>query len=155
MPLTVNPLSNQATWFRISSQASQYTPPSSVPQLQQQQIIPAAPSAPELQCDNQNPLIYPLANKASLGTGTNPPTTQNAVTIQLAETNPWHLKPVYRRQGQTAEDWCLRFYNTHVDAAYSEKDLSKIIDDVRGVDKEIQWLVNTSDIVYYFANVQL
>ena len=60
-----------------------------------------------------------------------------------ADSNPWHLKPVYRCQGQTAQDYCLRYYNTHKHSAYSLQDLSKILDDIRGIDKEIEWLVNT------------
>ena len=72
-----------------------------------------------------------------------PPQQQLETNQQSAETNPWRLKPVYRCAGQSAVDWCVRFHDTHQGTAYSDKDLSKIIDDVRGVDKDVQHLINT------------
>ena len=50
---------------------------------------------------------------------------------------------MHRHPDKTAEDWCVSFYKAHANAAYMDQDLSKIIDDVRGADKDIQWLLNT------------
>ena len=108
------------------------------PQQQQQQIMPRSSGTHE-----NHKRISNQPAKLKDNAATNPSPTQARAVTQSAEANPWCLEPMYRHLGQTAKDWCLRFYDTHVNAAYSDQDLSKIIDDIRGVDKEVQWLINT------------
>ena len=146
--------------YHPGRQTDRYSPEyetEEAPRQQQQQINPSAPAF------EPNPLVMPLNNPHALdilphattlqvrpGAGSisnyheaRSPQQQPGTNQQSAETNPWRLKPVYRRTGQSAVDWCVHFYDTHHGAAYSDKDLSKIIDDVRGVDKDVQHLVNT------------
>ena len=49
---------------------------------------------------------------------------------------------MYRRPGQTAVDWCVQFHDTHQGTTYSEEDLSRMIDNVRSMDREVQHLIN-------------
>ena len=62
---------------------------------------------------------------------------------QSAGSNPWCLKPVHRCPGQSAVEWCIRFYNTYKGTTYADGDLSKMLNDTASVDKDIQHLVNT------------